>query len=337
MSRPTKVRTYSLENLRDKIKMETDPSKRKQLTMLLEEMAEVYPDESEIPQNPEELFILPKQWKSSDIKKKWVMMLKGHSFSGKTFTGLTASHLTEKHIRNDFKALPKPKLDYFISEVKKYIPFTPVWVLGTEASTYECLTSNDNEEYFKHADIRYVELTKRGSGTSLIDQIATYKNFLIAMYSLSNETRGTIFLDSNSSILAAQHEVVRRLIHKIPSLKKEQGIPTRYWFWRNVEQEGIMFFGRLTPINFIFTVKIITQSLESGEDIEKIRYHEETNRHLSSIIIRNEQIGNSDKFRSTIEKCRPNKRLQNKTYQNMTLPLFMYNLINTKKQKRDGH
>jgi len=329
------VKIYSLDSISKKLMTETDPDKRKQLKLLLEEMAEVYPDENEIPNDPEELFILPKQWKSSEIKKKIVMCIKGHSSSGKTFSSLSASHLTTEHIKNDFKRLPEGDFNYFFSELKKYIPFTPIWVIGTEASTYECLTSDDNEEYFENADIRYIEVSKlnKDGGTSLLDKVSIYKNFLKALYALSNEKRGTIVVDSASPILDAQHEIVRRVVMKVPNLKEHQGIPTRHWFWRNNEQEGIMMFARLTPINFIFTIKVVTQSTESEKELEKIKWHEETNRHLSSIIVNNEYVSNG-KFRSTIEKCRPNSRLMGRSYQNLTMPLFMYNLIQEKKKMK---
>lgn len=329
----SKVKTYSIKSLEAKLKTTVDPEKRRELKLLLDDMAEVYPDESEIPDNPEEIFVMPKQWKDkSKIKRKVVMCIKGQSFSGKTFTALSASHCTEKHIRHDFKGLNEDKLNYFLQGMKRYLPFTPVWVIGTEASTYECLDSDDNEEYFEHADVRYVEVLERGSsGLSLLDHIRTYKNFLIALYSLSNQNRGTIVLDSSSSILTAQHEIVRRVINKIPSLREHQGVPPIKWFWRAVEREGIMYFGRLTPINFIFTIKQVIQSKENEKEFLKTRWWEETDRHLSSIILQNEQIGNSDVFRSIVEKCRPNKTLQNKSYQNLTIPMFMYNLINAKR------
>jgi len=75
------------------------------------------------------------------------------------------------------------------------------------------------------------------------------------------------------------------------------------------------------------------QSVEGGEDIEKIKWWEETDRHLSSIIVKNKRIGKRANFNSTIEKCRINTSLYGKSYKNMTLPLFMWNLINAKKKK----
>lgn len=328
----SKIKIHSLENLQRQLKLEKDIGKREQLRLLLDEMSEVYPDESEIPDNPYDLFTVPKQWKSSNMKRKIVLGWLGESFTGKTFSALSASHLTEKHIKNDFKGLNEEQLKYFLQGLKRYIPFTPVWVIGTEVSTYECLTSDDNEEYFEHANINYVEVLQKGSGLTILDQIRTYKNFLIAMYALSNLKRGTVILDSSSGVLSAQHEVVRRIIGKLPSLKKEQGILPRHWFWRNVEREGIMFWGRIMPVNFIFTIKIIMQSIEGNKDLKKIRWWEETDRHLSSILIENKRIGKQANFSSYIEKCRTNTSLYGKTYKNLTLPLFMYNLINAKKR-----
>jgi len=329
----SKVKIVSLQALQRQLKVEKDLGKREQLRILLDEMAEVYPDESEIPKNPYDLFTIPKQWKSSNIKRKVVMGWLGESFTGKTFGALSASHLTPKHIKNDFKGLTDEQIEYFLQGLKRYIPFTPVWVIGTEESTYECLTSDDNEEYFRHANINYVEILQKGTGLTLIDQIKTYKQFLIAMYALSNLKRGTVILDSSSGILSAQHEVVRRIIGKIPTLKKEQGILPRHWFWRNVEREGIMFWGRIMPVNFIFTIKIIMQSKENEKDFEKIRWWEETDRHLASFIVKNKRIGKQANFNSYIDKCRTNTTLYGKTYKNMTMPLFMWNLINAKKRK----
>jgi len=329
----TKVKTYTIKKLQAELKTEKDLGKREQYRLLLDEMGEVYPDESEIPSNPRDIFITPKQWKSSNMKRKLVMGILGESFTGKTFSACSASHLTEKHIRNDFQGLTAKEIEYFLFQLRRYIPFTPVWVIGTEESTYECLTSDDNEEYFKHADINYIECLEKGSGLTLLDQIRTYKNFLIAIHALSNLKRGTVVLDSSSGVLSAQHEIVRRIIGKLPSLAKSQGILPRHWFWRNVEREGIMYWGRIMPIHFIFTIKIIMQSKETEKDFEKIKWWEETDRHLSSILIKNKRFGKQANFNSTIEKCRINTTLYNKTYKNLTMPLFMWNLVNAKKRK----
>ena len=328
----SKVKIISLKRLQEDLKKEKDLGKREQLRLVMDEMAEVYPDESEIPDDPRTIFTTPKQWKSSKMKRKIVMGILGPSFTGKTFTACSSSHLTEKHIRNDFQGLTAKEIEYFLFQLKRYIPFTPVWVIGTEESTYECLTSDDNEEYFRHANINYIEVLSKGSGLTILDQIRTYKNFLIAIYCLSNLKRGTVILDSSSGILSAQHEIVRRVIGKLPSLAKSQGILPRHWFWRNVEREGIMFWGRIMPVHFLFTIKIIMQSKENGKDFEKIKWWEETDRHLSSVIIKNKRIGKQANFNSTIEKCRINTTLYNKTYKNLTMPLFMWNLINAKKR-----
>lgn len=299
-------------------------------------MGEVYPNESELIDDPYKLFITPKQWKSKSIKKKLVYGVRGESFSGKSYGLLSTSHLTEKFIRNDFKSMNSKLRDEFIQWLKdNFLPFTPLWVIGTEESTHEILTSFDNEEYFEHANINYVEiLQKAEGGLTLLDHINTYKQFLIAIYSLSNITRGSIIVDSATTILNAQHEVVRRVIGKIPTLKKEQGILPRYWFWRNVEQEGMMFYGRIVKAHFFFSVKDIIQHTEDGQDIEKTKWHEETNRHLASIIVKNERQSKTEPiFRSTIEKCRIDSSLYGKTFQSMTMPMFMYNLFLTYKER----
>ena len=329
----SKVKIVSLKKLQENLKTEKDLGKREQLRLIIDEMGEVYPDESEIPDDPRTIFTTPKQWKSSNIKRKLVMGMLGESFTGKTFSACSSSHLTTKHIKNDFKGLTDEQMEYFLQGLKRYIPFTPVWVIGTEESTYECLTSDDNAEYFEHANINYIEVLSKGSGLTLLDQIRTYKNFLIAIYALSNLKRGTVILDSSSGILTAQHEIVRRVIGKLPSLAKSQGILPRHWFWRNVEREGIMYWGRIMPVHFIFTIKIIMQSKENEKDFEKIKWWEETDRHLSSVIMKNTRIGKQANFNSTIEKCRINTTLYNKTYKNLTMPLFMWNLINAKKRK----
>ncbi len=329
----SKVKTYTLEKLQKQLKFEKNVEKREKLRSILDEMAEVYPEESEIPDDPKTIFTTPKQWKNSKIKRKLVLASLGQSDSGKTTLVNTVSHLTPKHIKNDFKGLNDKQMEFFLQGLKNYIPFTPVWVIGTEESTYECLTSDDNEEYFEHANINYIEVLSKGSGLTLLDQFRTYKNFLIALYALSNLKKGTIILDSSSGVLSAQHEIIRRIIGKLPSLKKEQGILPRHWFWRNVEREGIMYFGRIMPVHFLFTIKVIMQSIEGKKDLEKIRWWEETDRHLSSIIIKNKRIGKQANFNSTIEKCRVNSSLYGKTYKNLTMPLFMWNLINAKKRK----
>lgn len=332
----TKARIYSLDYLSSRLKEEKDPRKREQMRLLLEEMSEVYPEESELIDDPYELFTTPKQWQSRKLRRKLVIGTKGVSFSGKSYEMLSASHLTRKHIENDFKALKSKERDEFCDWLEdNFLPFTPLWVIGTEESTLEILRSFDNEEYFEHADINYVEVLKKGKGMTILDHMATYKNFLIALYSLSNLDRGTIMLDSTSGVLAAQHEIVRKIIGKIPSLKKEQGILPRHWFWRNVEREGMMFYGRIVNAHFMFTAKTIVSSREDGEDYVKVRWYEEADRHLSSIIFNNDRISETEaKFRTTVEKCRIDSSLYGKSYQNLTMPIFMYNLYLTYKQRK---
>lgn len=331
MNLVSKIKIHSLKALESALDSEKDINKREQLKLLLDEMAEVYPDESEIPDDPYKLFYTPNYWKKK-LKKSIVMGIKGHSSHGKTYEALSVSHLTPKYIEHEFKGISNKERENFKKFIDEFYSFTPVWVIGCESSTLECLTSMDNEGYFEHANINYVEVQQKGRGLSLVDHVKTYKNFLIAMYTLSNIKGGTIIIDPISAVLNAQHEIVRRIIMKVPSLKKHQGVPTRHWFWRNTEQEGIMFYGRIVEANFIFTVKVITQHLEGGEDIEKIRWHEETNKHLSSIIVNNDKVPGKNIFRSTIEKCRLNNNLVNRTYENMTLPTFMYNLYLSKKE-----
>lgn len=325
------IKTVSLKKMERSLDEEKDPTKREQLRILLDEMGEVYPDEDDIPDDPKKIFTTPQQWKKEQ-PNKLIACIKGRSGSGKTYTGLSSSHLTPKHIQNDFQGISQNQRQKFIEFIKKYIPFTPLWVIGTEQSTYECLKSIDNEEYFEHCNINYIEIQQKGKGLSLLDHIKTYRQFLIAIYALSDQEQGTLMIDTNSGVLSSQHEIVRRVIMKVPQLKKTQGIMPRHWFWRNVEQEGIMYFGRIINMNFIITVKIIDQHLENGEDIEKIKWHEETNKHMSSIIMTNEQIDGKNQYRSKIEKCRTNSRLLNKTYSNLTLPMFMYNLFLSKQE-----
>jgi len=331
-----KVRIYSLDYLSSKLKDEKDPRKREQIKLLLDEMAEVYPDDSELVEDPYDLFQTPKDWQSKKIRRKLVIGIKGVSFSGKSYELLSTSHLTGKHIMHDFKGINKKEREDFSEWLdNNFLPFTPVWVIGTEESTLEILRSFDNEEYFEHADINYVEVLRKGKGMTILDHMATYKNFLIALYSLSNIDRGTVILDSTSGVLAAQHEIMRKVIGKIPSLKKEQGILPRHWFWRNVEREGMMFYGRIINAHFMFTAKTIISPREDGEDYVKVRWYEEADRHLSSIIFNNDRISETEaKFRSTIEKCRIDSGLYGKSYQNLTMPNFMYNLYLSYKKRR---
>jgi len=55
----SKVKIYSLQKLQKQLKTEKDLTRREQLRQVLDEMAEVYPDESEIPSNPREIFTTP--------------------------------------------------------------------------------------------------------------------------------------------------------------------------------------------------------------------------------------------------------------------------------------
>ena len=331
-----KFKIYSLDYLQNKMKEEKDPLKRAQFRQLLDEMAEVYPDEDELVEDPYSLFKTPKDWQSKKLRRKLVIGTKGVSFSGKSYEMLTASHLTRKHIMHDFKTLSKKEKEDFATWLEdNFVPFTPLWVIGTEESTLEILRSFDNEEYFEHADINYVEVLKKGSGLTILDQMGTYKNFLIALYSLSNLKRGTVILDSTSGVLAAQHEIVRRVIGKLPSLAKSQGILPRHWFWRNVEREGMMFYARIITAHFMFSAKTIISSRINEPDFVKTKWYEEADKHLSSIIFNNDRISETEaKFRTTVEKCRIDSRLYGKSYQNLTMPIFMYNLYLSYKQRK---
>jgi hypothetical protein len=45
------------------------------------------------------------------------------------------------------------------------------------------------------------------------------------------------------------------------------------------------------------------------------------------------KVGGRPVFNTTIEKCRPNAKLYNKVYKNLTMPKFMYNIFLNSKKK----
>lgn len=329
------IRLTSLKLLEEQLHKETDPQRRENMRMLLDEMGEIYPDFSEIPDDPKKLFKPLQELRKNRIIKVNMSVI-GRSSSGKTYFGGTASHCTPKYIDFLFKSISSEIRKEFKEYLSRFIPFTPLWVIGTEESTLDCFDSDDNKEYFKHSDINIVEtLVKSKGGTNILNYPETYKNILIALYALANEKQGTILLDSGTTPMNAQHEIMRRIIMKIPSIKREQGINPRHWFWRNVEQEGLNFFLRIVGMNTITTYKIIDQHLENGVDIEKIKWYEEASRHLSSIIIYNEQIKGKKEFMSTIQKCRINSNLDGLKYQNFTMPKFMFKLYEESKKVQE--
>jgi hypothetical protein len=267
----------------------------------------------------------------TDIVPDYELMgIKGKSSSGKTRLALSLSKccagLIEKEVTKDEA---KVLIDLLGSGLLPDV--TPIWVLGTEESTQKELYAIESKDYYSNTDIKYVEVCEFTDGK--IDHLKTFNNFMKFMKRFAvNTPKGTIVIDGFSSILYCMHEIIRRDIMSIPEFKKEQGVPAKYWFWRNTNCEIIMLMLRRIPMHKILTYKI-TKGRETEDEIEwKTRWHEDTNKHLSDTIIENSLIekNNTANFISKFEKCRNKKSLIHKEFSNLNGTKLLYEVFSRK-------
>lgn len=252
--------------------------------------------------------------------------IKGRSSSGKTRTALSFAKCVDELI---YKEINKPEAKYVLDLISNgSIPqFSPVYIMGTEESTQKEIYAVSNVDYYSNTDIRFLEINEYTDG--LLDHKKTYNNFLKNLKRfLVNKPKGTLVIDSFSFILYCMHEIIRREVMAIPELKKEQGVPAKYWFWRNTNCEMIMLLLRRLPMHKVLTYKI-TKGREIEDEIEwKTRWHEDTNYHLSDTVVENtlRELNNEAYFTSKIEKCRNNKSLIHKEFKNLNGSKLIYEM-----------
>lgn len=246
--------------------------------------------------------------------------LTGKSFSGKTRLALSFARVVDDLITKD---LPPAEATQLIELIKsKKIPsIQPVYVIGTEESVGDELNSVSNLDYYSNVDIKYLEISEYNGGT--YDYVGTYNKFLKCIGSFKNMEGGTLIIDSSSPIIQAMHYIMRTKIMKIDPMSKEQGVPMRYWFWRNQQAEQMMLVLKNIRMHKVQTWKIVPGfNKEKGDDDDaepKVRWHEETCYHLSKTRVDQDLKINkkSKEFVSTINKCRNKPSLFGKQFKNL--------------------
>lgn len=265
-----------------------------------------------------------KKFKSSkDLANKppnyELVALTGKSFSGKTRLALSVARVVKEldTLKQDM-AESDANVLYKLLDSNIIPAVTPIYVLGTEESTAGELYGRSSANYYESFDIKFIELAKFDGST--YDYIGTYNEFLAALqYFVESKVTGTIVIDSMSPILQAMHYIMRTKIMKISPMAREQGVPARYWFWRNQQMESAMLCLRHLAMHKIVTYKM-AKGYQADEDSEveyKIRWHEDTNYHLSNTRIDMEigKLGNQ--FIAKFDKCRNKPMLFNKEFKNL--------------------
>lgn len=317
------------ESLGREAKAELNQRKKEKIEKMRDEMQDIYPDLSKLPK-PETF--LKDIKKKKNIKLKLMTGIRGETFTGKSYQAFSYGRLIDGIIQNDVKN--KLFRDLLLSKLNFFIPFSPVYILGGEESTEECLYSFDNKDFFSVMDIKYIEVPILDTK---IDPVASYKNLLTKLYSIikyRSKSGGTLVIDPLSTPLEWMHYIMRRKIMKIPEIKPEQGILSRYWWWRNAEMDSLMLLFRKIPMNVICTYKVEEQHYEgSKKPIYKTLWWQRANAHLSSNIITNTKTESKRVFISRIDKCRLNSYVYGLKIRNMVGTKFMLNLLTAKPKK----
>jgi len=240
--------------------------------------------------------------------------LTGKSFTGKTRLALSCSKMTKELYKNELEPNEVKEMDRIFDKIPDA---SKVYVIGLEESTGDELFSSKNSDYYSNVDIKFKEITEYNGNGAIYDYIETYNNFLKYLkYIQSSGLKDiTLVIDSMSPILQAMHYILRTKIMKIDPMNKEQGVPQRYWFWRNQQMESIMLLLKSLKMHKILTFK----TAKSDSEDFVVRWHEETNYHLSKTRIDMSILTQNNKsiFISTFDKCRNNPSLYGKTFHNL--------------------
>jgi hypothetical protein len=246
----------------------------------------------------------------------------GRSFTGKTRLMCSSARVVAERDTLKYDLVDKD-VDIMLAllDKKVLLPPTPIYVIGTEESTADELFGRTSAPYYSNFDIKYLEVAKYDGAT--YDFIGTYNNFLkaIAYFIGKGDIGGTLVIDSMSTIYSALNYILRTKVMKIPALAKEQGVPSRYWFWRNQQMESIMLALRRIKMHK-FTSYKMSKGHKENDDEEpefKIRWVEESNYHLSNTRIDMDLAKQSKEntYSSTFDKCRNKPSLFHTTNYNM--------------------
>lgn len=244
--------------------------------------------------------------------------LTGKSFCGKTRLALSTSKMIPDLYKLELDKQDVLKMDKIFNKIP---PANKIYVLGLEESTEDELFSSRGIDYYSNVDIKYKEMLAYNGNGSAYDYIETYNNFMrfIKSFQKSEIKDVTLVIDSMTPVLQAMHYILRAKIMKIDPMSKEQGVPQKYWFWRNQQMEGIMLMLKSMKVHKILTYKTAKGFKDDDEQKFIVKWHEETNYHISktrvdlSILSQNNNII----YNSVFDKCRNNPSLYEKTFQNM--------------------
>jgi hypothetical protein len=251
----------------------------------------------------------------------------GPTGGGKTRWGLSWIRLNEKDVQEDIQEwnLPGPKHDKAIETFmtafknKAIIPGIPMIIFGTEISTEDCLYGDDQwdmvAEHVDH-DIMFKEMYhtfEDGPEQGEEDPLACLKDYnkhWAILLKHPPET-GTVMVDSGTHILSWRHSYIRRKVMKIPASAREQGVPTRFWFWRNEKQESFQLGLRNITANTIVTWKMAKD--QEGHETDQPRWHDDTSGHLSNNVLYMPLDEEKDRFKVVVKKCRQTREFRFKT------------------------
>jgi len=255
----------------------------------------------------------------------------GNTGSGKSRFALSTVRLNPKDVQEDIELwdLPGEIHDHCTETVLAgfesgaIVRGTPIIFIGTEESVEDCIWGEDQwdmvAEHVDH-DILYTEVYRKykgGPNRGEMDTIASLKAFNRAWSILLRDAEdgkfdggGTIVIDSATSILKWSNDYLRRKIHGKTEEDKEQGIPARYWMWRNWKMESMMLALRSMIPNTITTWKVGKD--KEGDFTDQADWHKGTSDHHSNTIFEH-PLHDRDLFTAKVEKCRRARRVRMKT------------------------
>jgi hypothetical protein len=269
--------------------------------------------------------------KTRKTKKGIVVADAGKPFSGKTRRLLSTVKVSKKGIEEEVPTWNlKSKneevvIETMLSALKsgRLLTGTPLYVVGTEESTEECLYSEDNWEYFadyideiKLKEIFILRDTDKilETGVNGEESFKLFNKIMILFERAAiSGKKYAIGIDNGSTILGWLHEVLRRSIHRKPITAKEQGIPPRHWFYRNTKMESMSLdFKNLNKLTWI--VYKMAKDREGNTTIEP-KWHEDTSGYLATVYMYSQLIERRKLIITEFRKCRPNFQLVGEWYQ----------------------
>lgn len=252
--------------------------------------------------------------------------LVGRSGKGKTRLGMDIARILPDFFVKDLNQRDSKKMNIIYDKGIVDNSTHKLWVLGLEESTEDELYGRSSADHYSNLDIHYSSLIKY-SGLKY-DYVETYNNFLKYLKKIfvsvqSGHIKGSVLIDSLSPIIQQQNYILRTKIMKVNPTDKEQGIPMRYWFWRNQQIENIMLVLKHMKCHKILNYKVVLgHNPKDGPREESIQWVEKFCYHLCKTRIdmssQKTTSVNGINFLGQFDKCRNKPTLYKKTFTNMT-------------------